>query len=133
MSKDTTSNTLRSLVAENGGEELLKIADADPAAFHDFAANFLKANGFTDIEVGTAKAGVIETDTVITIISVVNREPHNGDFQRLMDRIESLGKVVIVEALWNKQLRHYLILKRGYKACSKNGKKRVIKKPGEHL
>lgn len=77
---------------------------------------------------GTCHGMGTETDKLLTIIALLNDTPGNGDFAKLMDILESRGKPVIIEEIWNRRLYKHLIRKRGYAPTAKYGRKRVIKK-----
>lgn len=89
--------------------------------------NSAMQTSYTKLQVGTCHGLVDLQGSIVRLIAVANDEPHNGDFQKFMDNLEHRGKNIVVEELWNKNLRRHLIEKRGYKPCKKNGNKRVIK------
>lgn len=89
---------------------------------------YFKSQGLQKIRIGSAEALVKIDEKKLTVISLLNEQPGNGDFQKLMDDLEGRGKPVVIEELWNKDLRQHLIERPSYRPTRKNGNKRLIYK-----
>ncbi len=119
------------LKAQGHGELVDKIGEIydDPQDFHSDADAYFAEQGLEKIREGAAEALVQIDKKKVTVIALLNQEPGNGDFQKLMDTLEGFKKAVIIEEIWNPGLRQHLIEKRGYKPTASNGHKRVFRRP----